>query len=186
MNTQERIFRDISDFIYIDDPLSKANLIIVVGSSNPALSLRAAELYHLGYAKQILAGGMYSLKYGHFAKEKLEGTAYEGMAFPTEADFESFILRQQGVPEEAILYERYSTNTAENASFAAKEVKRAGLLPKTIIIVCKDFHARRCLMTFSHAFPNAKLLICPVPAFDFDKTNWFSCAAGRLRVLGEL
>ena len=52
--------------------------------------------------------------------------------------------------------------------------------------VCKAFHARRCLMLYQMAFPDAAIKVCPVHCFNITKENWYKSEQGIDRVLGEL
>lgn len=57
---------------------------------------------------------------------------------------------------------------------------------KTAIIVCKAFHARRCLMLYQLAFPDTEFIVCPVHCYNITKNNWYTTEQGINRVLGEL
>lgn len=57
---------------------------------------------------------------------------------------------------------------------------------KSAMIVCKAFHARRCLMLYQMAFPDVKLKVCPVHCYNITKENWYKSEQGIDRVLGEL
>jgi uncharacterized SAM-binding protein YcdF (DUF218 family) len=59
-------------------------------------------------------------------------------------------------------------------------------VPITAIIVCKAFHARRCLMLYQMAFPNVDIKVCPVHCYNITKENWYKTEKGTDRVLGEL
>lgn len=54
------------------------------------------------------------------------------------------------------------------------------------MIVCKAFHARRCLMLYSLAFPDTRFYVCPVVCIGITRDNWFQSEQGIDRVLGEL
>ena len=61
-----------------------------------------------------------------------------------------------------------------------------GIEIKTALIVCKAFHARRCLMLYQMAFPHVELRVCPVHCYNITKDNWYQSENGIDRVLGEL
>ena len=67
-----------------------------------------------------------------------------------------------------------------------KAVDEKGIEIKTAIIVCKAFHARRCLMLYQMAFPNTDIKVCPVHCYNITKENWYQTEYGTDRVLGEL
>ncbi len=61
-----------------------------------------------------------------------------------------------------------------------------GLEIKTAMIVCKAFHARRCLMLYQMAFPEVSFRVCPVICYNITKDNWYQSTEGFNRVFGEL
>ncbi len=79
-----------------------------------------------------------------------------------------------------------SGHTRDNAFLSRKAVDRDGVEIKTALIVCKAFHARRCLMLYQIAFPDVDIKVCPVHCYNITKDNWYKSEAGIDRVLGEL
>ena len=57
---------------------------------------------------------------------------------------------------------------------------------KTAMIVCKAFHARRCLMLYQIAFPDVSFIVQPVHCYNITRDNWYMTEEGIDRVLGEL
>ena len=68
MNT--RILEDISNFIFVEDSLEKADVIMIPGGSYPDLPEKAAELWKKGYAPILVPAGGVSIKLGKFAGVK--------------------------------------------------------------------------------------------------------------------
>jgi len=54
------------------------------------------------------------------------------------------------------------------------------------MICCKSFHARRCLMLYQLAFPEAEIYVVPVDCYGITRDNWYTQEYGIDRVLGEL
>ena len=79
-----------------------------------------------------------------------------------------------------------SGHTRDNAFLSRKIVDERGVAVKTAMIVCKAFHARRCLMLYQMAFPDVNIKVCPVHCYNITKDNWYQTEAGIDRVLGEL
>ena len=50
-------FKAVSDFIFVSDDLSKADVIIIPGSSRKQLAERASKLLKEGYAKFVIVSG---------------------------------------------------------------------------------------------------------------------------------
>lgn len=93
---------------------------------------------------------------------------------------------KNGVPVSAIIGEDKSGHTRDNAFLTRKVVDERGVDIKTALIVCKAFHARRCLMLYQMAFPNVEIKVCPVHCYNITKDNWYKSETGIDRVLGEL
>lgn len=183
------IVKDIGDFIFVEDEPQKCNVIITVGGSFPQIAERAAELYKSGFADYVLAGGGFSVKTGVFAGAKDKKDIYNGN-YKTECDFYEDVLIKNGVPEAAIVREDKSGHTRANAEYAAAVLKERGISAEKIILVCKRFHARRCLMFFRSYFPEAEILVVPadieVEEMNITKDNWHDFPYGIKRVMGEL
>ena len=82
--------------------------------------------------------------------------------------------------------EEQSGNTRDNAFFSRRVIDKRGIDIKTALIVCKAFHARRCLMLYQMAFPYVDIKVCPVHCYNITKDNWYKSETGIDRVLGEL
>ena len=176
---------DISDFIFVDDAPEKADIIFIPGGSYPELPEYAAWLYKEGYAPLILPTGKYSVKRGRFYGVRSKAEIYNG-DYSTECAFITDVLLKNGVPASAILREDRSEYTQQNAFFSRKVTDSSGLRVEKAIIVCRSFHARRCLTYWQLAFPETAFIVCPVSTNGITKENWFSTENGVDRVLGEL
>ncbi|HEX2946891.1 MAG TPA: YdcF family protein [Clostridia bacterium] len=180
-----RIISDITDFIFVSDKLQNADIIFLPGGSFPEIPEKAAELYHEGYVPLLLPSGGVSVKTGKFAGVKSKQETY-GNNYQTDCEFYTDVLLKNGVPPQAILCEDESGHTRDNAFFSRKVADANGLRIKSALIVCKSFHARRCLMLYQLAFPEAEILVCPVDCYGVTKDNWHMSEYGIDRVLGEL
>ncbi len=183
------LINEIGDFIFVDNKPEKCSVIITVGGSFPQIAEKAAELYKSGFSDYVLAGGGVSVKTGVFAGVKDKKDIYSG-DYKTECDFYEDVLIKNGVPETAIVREDKSGHTRANAECAAEVLKEQGISAEKMILVCKRFHARRCLMFFQSAFPKAEILVVPadieVGDFNVTKDNWHTSSYGIKRVMGEL
>lgn len=183
------LINEIGNFIFVEDKPQKCDVIITIGGSFPQIAEKAAELYKSGFSDYVLAGGGVSVKTGVFAGVKDKKDIYSG-DYKTECDFYEDVLIKNGVPETAIVREDKSGHTRANAECAAAVLKEQGISAEKMILVCKRFHARRCLMFFQSAFPKAKILVVPadieVGDFNVTKDNWHTSSYGIKRVMGEL
>ncbi|MCY9670874.1 YdcF family protein [Paenibacillus alginolyticus] len=151
-------FDCISDFMFFETEIGPSDVILIPGGSHPQLMERAAMLYHQGIAQFILPSGG--------ATSHVE---------TTEWDFLRNVGVSLGVPPEAILKEDKATNTFENSRFSLEVLQQEGLIPKKVVLVCKNYHTRRALLTYQIDFPReTTFYVSPV----IDKTgtskeNWY-------------
>lgn len=177
--------KDVSDFIFLSDAPEQADIIFIPGGSYPELSERAAQLYLQGFAPLILPSGRYSVKHGTFLGSRTKPELYPG-PYENEFKFMKDVLIKNGVPENVILKEDRSQYTQQNAFFSRAVTDAQGISVKKAIIVCKAFHARRCLTYWQLAYPDTRFFMVPVSPDGITKENWFKTEKGVDRVLGEL
>ncbi len=179
------IITDISNFIFVSDEPEKVDAIFLPGGSHPELPEYAAELYRREYAKWIIASGGVSVKRDKWPGVRSKADIYNG-DYQSDCEFFTDVLIKNGVPSDAIIGEDQSGHTRDNAFLSRKAVDEKGIEIKTALIVCKAFHARRCLMLYQMAFPAVAIKVCPIHCFNITKDNWYESEQGIDRVLGEL
>ena len=181
-----KIIDDITDFIFVSDKPERSDIIFLPGGSFPSQGEYAAELYREGYASLIMPSGGLSVKREAWPGVK-EGKAdiYDG-DYKSDCEFLTDVLIKNGVPISAVIGEDKSGHTRDNAFFSRKAADDRGLDIKSGLIVCKSFHARRCLMLYQMAFPAVRLIVCPFDVSGITRDNWFMTEQGVDRVLGEL
>lgn len=167
------------------DTPTKVDAIFLPGSSHPAQPEYAAELYNKGLAKWIIPSGGVSIKTGSWPGVRDKADVYT-KDYKSDCEFFTDVLQKNGIPLSAIIGESHSGHTRDNAFFSRKVVDGHGIAIKTAMIICKAFHARRCLMLYQMAFPEVQFIVCPVHCFNITKENWFTTEQGIDRVLGEL
>ncbi len=181
----DKIIADITNFIFVEDAPQKVDAIFLPGGSYPKQPEYAAELYRKGYAKWLIPSGGFSVKKQRFDGVKSKADIYS-KEYKTDCEFLTDALNINGVPLSAIYGEDKSGHTRDNAFFSRKVADENELKIKTAIIVCKAFHARRCLMLYQMAFPDTRFYVCPVVCMGITKENWYKTERGIDRVLGEL
>ncbi|WP_291582251.1 YdcF family protein [Clostridium sp. UBA6640] len=184
-----KIIDDISDFIFLQDEIEKADIIFIPGGSHPELGEYSAELWKQGLAPFIMPSGGVSIKTGKFNGVKSKKEIYN-KDYKTDCEFLADVMMINGVSEEAIIWEDTSSFTKENAMFSRRVADENNLDIKKAIICCKSFHARRSLMCYQLAFPDTEFYIHPIPYYQgnilISKENWYKTEVGIERVLGEL
>jgi len=170
MNSPLQLF---TNFIFAETPLEKADAIFIPGSHHPQLAMRAAELFHAGYAPLIIPSG---------------GPNHRLPNNMPEALWLKAILLDQGVPEAAIIAEPRARNTFNNADFTLALIEQLQLSINSAIIVAKGFHSRRCLLTYQTAFAGDFLFfVATVPdSGNNTRSNWYRTAGGVATVMSEI
>ena len=168
--------KEITDYIFVGTEPCAADAIFVVGGSLPEAAELAADLYNKKYADKIIIGGKYGVKRDCFPIPEYE----------TEYDFYKDVLLNNGVNESDIYGENESGYTKQNAEFAKRVVDENSLSINKALIVCKSFHAKRCLLLYQLYFPNVDFTVVTFDGFDISKDNWHQAEYGRARVMGEI
>ena len=70
--------------------------------------------------------------------------------------------------------------------YARRVIDEKQIPVRKALLVCKAFHARRCLMAYQAAFPTVDFYVVPVIGYDITKDNWYESEASIARVMGEL
>ncbi|HIS61924.1 MAG TPA: YdcF family protein [Candidatus Scybalomonas excrementigallinarum] len=163
---------DVTKFVFVQDELNKADIIMIPGSSRVELAMEALRLYNSGLASWILISGGENKK----LKDK------------TEAEFLRDILIENGVNPKSIIVEKKAQNTYENAKYSYEQCVLNGLPIDEIIIVCKSYHSRHVKLTYSEVFPeHCKINIAPIyDEDDITPDNWYKSAKKKRMVFSEI
>ena len=106
--------------------------------------------------------------------------------YETEWAYLRAVLEDAGVPDEAILREDQATYTWENAQLSRRVTDAMGLTVQRAILCCRSYHARRALLYYQAAFPEAEIRVCPASVPGFNRGDWYLTAEGRAMILGEV
>lgn len=180
-----KIISDISDYIFVSDTPQKVDAIFLPGGSYPELPEYAAELFHEGYARFLVPSGGISIKHDKWKGVSSKAEIYTAN-YNSDCEFFTDVLSKNGVPEDAIICENQAQHTRDNAFLSRRILDEMGLNITSAMIICKVFHARRCLMLYQMAFPNVSFIVCPIHCYNITKENWFATEQGIDKVLGEL
>jgi uncharacterized SAM-binding protein YcdF (DUF218 family) len=153
MNHIDSAAQTVWDYLCLDEPVSKSDVILVLGSHDLRVATRGAELYLQEMAPLLIFSGGF-------------GRLTEGFVKP-EAEMFAEIAIKAGVPESAILIENKSTNTGQNIELSYEKLKQKGLDPNSFILVTKPYMERRALATFKKRLPG-KQVTPTSPQIDFE------------------
>ncbi len=134
-------------------PLSRADLILTLGSHDTRVAERAAQVFFAGLAPRIVfSGGRGRLTQDLFPRP--------------EAEVFADVAVRLGVPEDKILLENQSTNTGENIILTRKLLQERDIHPRKIILVQKPYMLRRAYATARKQWPEMEFLVTG-PQIDF-------------------
>lgn len=118
------------DYMHLNQKPEQADVIVGFGCYDEDIPRRCAELYHAGYAPYVaFSGGL--------------GRNTDKLWTKSEAERFAAIAMAEGVPEDRIILENKSTNSAENLLFTPKVLAEHGVKADKIIAVHKTYMERR-------------------------------------------
>jgi len=150
----DRFARIVWDYHHLHHALEAADCILVLGSHDPRVAARGAELFLAGWAPLLVFSG------------NLGALTSEIWDRP-EAEIFADVAAAMGVPRERMLLESRSTNTGENVDFSRTLLDERGIHPTRAIVVQKPYMERRTHATFKQRWPELEVIVTsPQIAFD--------------------
>lgn len=131
-----------------------ADVILCLGSNDTRVAVHAAELWKRKVAPLVVFSG----NVGVLTRDLFAGEP--------EADVFARVAEQHGLPREAMLLERKSTNTGENIQFC-RELLKDRFPVKKVVVVQKPFMERRSLATFEKQWPKPVVVCVSSPKISF-------------------
>lgn len=160
-----------------EDPLQKADAIVVLSGNFPMRAMEAAALYRSGYGREIWLTRPSS--HPEVLKEL-------GIQYPGEDKFNFLVLRRQGVPAKNIhILEDPIANTADELEAVGSTLDDTG--EKSVIIVTDKTHTRR-VRTMWNKFEAAhgSIIVHGVVDDEVDPATWWRTTEGTHQVLHEI
>ena len=131
------------DFMHMGHALEKADVIVGFGCYDEDIPRRCAELFHRGFAPCVcFSGGL--------------GRNTNKLWTKSEAERFAAIAMAEGVPENCIILENKSTNSAENLLFTPKVLAQAGIKTEKIIAVHKPYMEKRLWAAMQVYWPDVR------------------------------
>ncbi len=166
----------IGHWLVVEDPLEKAQAIVVLSGRMPMRAMEAAKLYREGYAPMIW-----------LTRSTEPGATLEAMGIPFvgEDSYNSRVLIHEGVPADAIrLLEPPIINTADElaAVCAALEKEKNG----RVIIVTSKVHTRRVRILWHKISAGRGRAVIRAASDDpFEPGRWWRTTGDALDVVRE-
>lgn len=151
----DKLAKIVWDYHHLNQPLKKADCILVLGSHDTRVAEYAADLFIKGYAPSMIFSGNV-------------GNLTEGLFDKPEAEVFANIAVKKGVPKDRIIIENKATNTGENILFTKKLITDRGLNLNSFLIVQKPYMERRVFATFKKLWPEKEFTVTS-PPFSFEQ-----------------
>jgi uncharacterized SAM-binding protein YcdF (DUF218 family) len=167
----------IGRWLVVEDPLERAQAIVVLSGGMPVRAIEAGTLYRQGYAPKVW------LTHSTEPGKTLEAM---GIPFTGEDSYDARILMHEGVPAEAItVLEPAIINTADEiAAVSAALAQEKG---STVIIVTSKVHTRRTRILWHKLAGNRGHAIVRAASEDrFNPGHWWRSTGDALEVVREL
>lgn len=171
------VFWGVGRWLLVEDPLEKAQAIVVLSGALPLRAIEAAKLFREGYAPEVW------LTYSAEPGETLRAM---DIPFVGEDFYNSRILVHEGVPENAIhVIQRPIENTADEMSVILTALAKAK--NQTVIIVTTKAHTRRARLLWRKLSGGRGRAIVRAATEDpFDPAHWWRNTTDALDVVREV
>jgi uncharacterized SAM-binding protein YcdF (DUF218 family) len=171
------IFLGIGRWLVIEDPLDKAQAIVVLGGRIPMRAKEAARLYNAGYAPEVWLTR---------ANEPAASLQEMHIAYVGEDFYNSRVLMHEGVPSDAIhVLEPPIDNTADEIRAVATELQRQK--GAAVIIVTTKVHTRRVRTLWKKLSGGRGRAIVRAASTDsFAPEHWWRTTGDSLDVVREV
>ena len=167
----------IGRWLVVEDPLEKAEAIVVLSGRMPLRVLEAAKLYREGYAPKVWL--THSTEPG--ATLEAMGISYIG-----EDSYNLRVLVHEGVPAEAIrVLDPPILNTADELAAVSAALEQENC--RSVIIVTSKVHTRRVRILWRRLAPRRMHATVRAASDDpFEPRRWWRTSGDALDVVREL
>ena len=169
------LLRGAADLWIVSDPVTPAEVAVVLGGGLDIRPFAAAELYRKGLVKKVLVS------------QVADGRAVAIGVEPGHTEANRQVLFKLGVPADAIeTFGSSNKNTKEEALALLEWTQRHA--SRAVIIPVGSFEARRLRWTFRHEFAGQPVDI-EISAFDspqYTRANWWTADLGIISFQNEI
>jgi uncharacterized SAM-binding protein YcdF (DUF218 family) len=171
------VLRGAGRWLIREDPLARADVIVVLSGSMPYRAEEAAQVFTMGYAPEVWV----SRPEGPDAELAQLGVHYMG-----EEEYNRDVLIRQGVPETAVhILPEEIIDTEQEVEEVSREMRRTG--KHSVIFVTSVQHTRRVKALWHKLVgDNPSALVHGAPEDPFDRDRWWSNTRDSLAVVREV
>jgi uncharacterized SAM-binding protein YcdF (DUF218 family) len=167
----------VGRWLVVEDPLEKAQAIVVLSGRMPLRAIEAAKLYREGYAPKVW-----------LTRSTEPGATLEamGISYTGEEVYNVRVLMQEGVPADAIrVLQPAIINTADEIAAVSRALEKEK--GSTVILVTTKVHTRRVRILWHRlAVGRGQALVRAASDDPFEPTRWWRTTGDALDVVREL
>lgn len=170
------LFFYIGRWLVVEDPLERADAIVVLSGGLPPRAIEAAAIYRQGFAPEVWL----TRPAGPGEELQALGISYNGEEF-----YSREVLVAEGVPATAIrILDGSLVNTEEEVQAIAAELRRER--KQSAILVTSPPHTRRARALWKKiAGENLRVIVRPAAEDPFDARHWWRTTRDALSVVRE-
>lgn len=167
----------VGRWLIVEDPLEKADAVVILSGRMPMRAREAAALYREGWAPQVWV----TRPAGPGAELGAMGIPYVGEAFYSQR-----VLIHLGVPADAIrVLEPDCANTAAEVDAVSQALERER--GSSVILVTTKAHTRRVRALWrKRAIPGMRCIVRAVRDDPYDGAHWWRSSSDALDVVREV
>lgn len=164
-------------WLVVNEPLERADVIVVLSAGSPWRNQKAAELYRRGLAPKIITLG--DSYYDHLLPALGQRL--------TDAELNALLVARYGVPAADIVPVRGRANgTYDEARLVRHYLQQENSI-RSLIVVTSGFHSRRARWVFRQVLHEEPVRVAVVEAEspDFTAANWWQSENGWVALFNE-
>jgi uncharacterized SAM-binding protein YcdF (DUF218 family) len=171
------VLRGAGRWLIREDPLARADVIVVLSGSMPYRAEEAAQAFKMGYAPEVWVS-------------RPEGPDAEleqlGVHFTGEEEYNRDVLIRQGVPEAVVhILPDEIIDTEQEVEEVSREMRRTG--KHSVIFVTSMQHTRRVKALWRKLVGDSpEALVHGAPEDPFDQDRWWRNTRDSLAVVREV
>lgn len=171
---REPILRWFATSLIVEDPLQKADALVVLSGGGYDRGNEAVKIIHAGYVNKVICtGGNPVIELRVFNIDTLE------------SDMTVANLRRQSIPDQMIVEIRDGTSTKEESDVIAQYCKQHNL--KKIMILSSKLHTHRVHDVFKKKLKplGIEVVVRGAPSSRFDELRWWQSEDGLIAINNE-
>ena len=172
---REPLLRGAADLWIVSDPVTRANVVAVLGGGLEVRPFAAAELYKQGLVTKILVS------------QVAESHLAETLAIPGHSELNRMLLLKLGIPETAIeMFGHANRSTWDEAAALRDWANQHGV--SRIAIPTEIFSARRVRWIFNREFAasSVQFEILSFEGPGYTRAEWWKTEAGLIAFQNEI